>query len=341
MSLKNRIKALRESGNWELSKGNSIFPDDDCIAHYKKACEHYNQLVALLVEFEQSDERMEDLEPNIRAATFSNLAAANLRLDNYPGCFRLCNICLLFCNDPNLLVSDVTDDESSDVCFNKNPLCAKIAGKALFRRGVCQQQLGKLSSALSSLEEAHMIFPRDIDIKEHIAQVKKMIEENASNETITDDEEDGGKYWDEILKIYPTLVQNGGRCLHENGVWSQNIESARILFPVKYLSLNSNDGIAIRDLKVLFKKKSIELLVQGTMIAKITLEYFIDKNRCKSSIKNISKIVDLSNLNTAISDEQLLVLTLWKVPSSETFEGCEWWDRPTPGDDFIDTSQCL
>lgn len=96
------------------------------------------------------------------------IIAANLKLRSFEGCRRCCNSSILFCNKPDLPLSEMGIDDDLTIniqpIFPVNPNLSKILAKALFRRAKCHIEMRNYEIALNDLELSLLIIPNEPEI---------------------------------------------------------------------------------------------------------------------------------------------------------------------------------
>ena len=75
------VKALKEEGNTSYAHGCKA-KDQSSL---KSACGKYAEAIELILPLEEESSALEDELRTTKIALFSNLAAANLKLENYKG----------------------------------------------------------------------------------------------------------------------------------------------------------------------------------------------------------------------------------------------------------------
>jgi tetratricopeptide (TPR) repeat protein len=215
--------------------------------HLKTACSIYGKAVEVMVEFEgEEGDKLSDEEQQqydiLKPTMFINLAAANLKLRSPEGAKKCCNVALMFCNNPSLLLEDLGDtDEDIDLLEPVALPWASIAMKALFRRGKCWQDMGDLQKALDNYRIAQRLSPKEKAIIESIAEVCASlgisVAEDTESPSAPSDPTDPDKGRPNVERKATDLQStvNGGSCWLRRGTWSQDIEDAVVSFPVSTL----------------------------------------------------------------------------------------------------------
>jgi hypothetical protein len=87
-----------------------------------------------------------------------NDSYASFYFDDYVGCRRCCNVAILFCNKPDLKLSDMglEDDITIDIEPSEPilPSCYSLLSKALYRRAKCLMDLHQFLEAKKDLATA-------------------------------------------------------------------------------------------------------------------------------------------------------------------------------------------
>ena len=185
------VLALKEAGNTAYLKGCRIFPDDDCIPFFREACICYGKAVEEMISIESdTSSSSESLSGNdefhiLKPTLFVNLAASNLKLNAIEGCRRCCNSCILFCNNPSLPLSEmgVDQDVTVDLPILEPvlPSFAKLACKALYRRGKCHMEIDAYEPALSDFLTAIRLNPDDKELLEAAEEARSSLTAKTTN----------------------------------------------------------------------------------------------------------------------------------------------------------------
>ena len=301
----------------------------------------------------------------LKSLLFTNLAIANMKLGNHEGCFKCCNIAIVFCNDPGLLLQAISDyDEDTNMVDKdatlKLPIENKdfvtIATKIMFRRGKCYQETFDYQLALEDFRMAYSISPIKV-IEGAIAEVVELIgacdgglglggadrekllleQSKRKKRALKFESSDGSS--DEQLQA---LMRNGGRCLDSQCPWAQTSTEATVYIPYSIVlssiisvthfdDKECEEGAVkpLEDATVSFEESEVFVRYSDKFI--LLMNMALEHNICPAS--SSYKICD-------VGKTRFLVLVLRKQPSREPFAGSEWWDRVFPQDEPVDTAAC-
>lgn len=333
-------------------------------------CQKYAEGVEKLSHLESNLEvgaiATQDLESlcALKITLFLNLAASNLKLDNFDGSRRCCNVAILFSNKPLLKLEDmgVNDDlDNVDIKVRQPVVTNRVpfVVKALFRRGKSLQGLNLLTEsqtdllfAISLLRESPQIANRqqmEDDIKCCLDAVENSLTRehdgfnNHGQKNMINKTEQLG-----IEKLMQSssssiTMENGGYCMLRRAAWTQSVSDATVYIPLSVFA-----GIAEQistDLPktiqtkwaVEFELHALTVKYYGNLIFYENLEHNIVPSQCLWLLEDH---VEPSSIRSSTTALQVLVLYLHKAPSFEWFPGCEWWDRVFPADEPIDTLTC-
>ena len=301
---------------------------------------------------------LEDL-CNLKVTLFLNLAASNLKLDNFDGARRCCNASILFSNKPQLKLEDmgVEDDLNNvdiEVLQPVNEARVQFIVKALFRRGKCLLGLNLLSKSrsdlllgLSLLRSAKIVNKDEMedDLKACLDDVEKCISREKELSSIVENDNSDWKVnntdhfsVEKMIQSFPfSIMVNGGFCMMRQAAWSQSVPDATVYIPLSLFATIA-DQISTElpkidnktKWRVEFEPHALTVKYYGNLIFYENLEHNIVPSQCLWMLEDHSKS----------SVQQAMVLYLHKATSLEWFPGCEWWDRVFPTDEPIDTLTC-
>ena len=261
-----QIVALKAQGNREFGQKET--------SSVMKACQTYGEMLSSMIQVEKEegaemfpllDESERCAFESWKAVVFLNLAASNLKLEAYEGSRRCCNACILFINNPKLLLDDMGSEEcdGGDIgedCDVNEPvpetLCL-IAAKALYRRSVCMWNLQKPEQkCLRGLRAALRIVPKESGLQNDLKKLESTIlnklsnEQKAKLEKNSDDSNSKAQnskqedvFFDAVVPFAELqgLQVNGGFCLKRKGMWNQSTTTACVYLPLNVL-LDEFDG---------------------------------------------------------------------------------------------------
>ena len=296
---------------------------------------------------------------HLKPQLFLNLAIASYKMNAIEGSLKSCNTALIFCMRPELYLSDlgIDDDLNMDVPFDIETVTIRedlyrTTSKVLYRRGLCKKAKLKIKSSSVAIEEVRLDFrmalyflPKDTVIQNALNELGPTPTSTTSSSSSSSGPPKKNENSTALAEAdihYMTV--NGGKCLLRKALWSQTTTEAKIYVPIAHLLKDLNmdlkrEGeesleIALhtRGWKVEFSSSEVKVLheVYGVTLHE-PLEYDIKKDESMW-------MVECTEENG--SGELYMVLYLQKVPSLETFPGCEWWDRVFKSDEPIDTLTC-
>ena len=234
-------------------KGNREYSDDD----YSASCNTYGKAIGEMMSIENQTGTSLGPEFNrLKSVLFSNLAAANLKLENYEAVRRCCNASIVFLNEPELPMLDLgLEDRNGDNILDNAPLKEPVAAesrsfaaKVLYRRALAlshiHSSVNSLNFILQGLRPALALQPTDASIRHLITELeeKKQKKEEAeeekknrriaSNDRSTEFDEGGRMFTVTIRPVRAGLLVNGGPCARRKGLWSQSIETVTVYLPL-------------------------------------------------------------------------------------------------------------
>ena len=328
MNIIKLLESLKREGNEEFLVGCKLIASvgED---HLKTACSIYGKAVEAMVEYEgEEGDKLSDEEQQqydiLKPTMFINLAAANLKLRSPEGAKKCCNVAIMFCNNPSLLLEDLGDTDEDVALLEPVALpWASIAMKAIFRRGKCWQDMGDLQRALDNYRIAQRLSPKEKAIIDSIAEVCATLGISTVDDTeslsvpseLTDPDKDKGLAKVEQKKTSSTDLQstvNGGSCWLRRGTWSQDIEDVVVSFPVGTLLghlQRPSESSSAADIEG-FKKKTrkhgwnIEISRQSILIS------YIEPTTQGETVFDSLKVLELDLQHPVVADASTWTLEM-------------------------------
>ena len=321
----------------------------------QKACVQYGECLQSMIEYEVQGVSLQDENEftKIKMAIFLNLAVANLKLKNFEGCRKCCNVCLLFCTKPNLLLQlydselAVSMHDGEDVIVNEDELSSissdyvGIAVKALYRRGKALECVNSCySTALVSYQLALLLSPKSELLLEALSELKKNVTANFEQVTPVN-----------VLSMctlepvdISALTINGGRLSAVDGYWSQNKVETKLTISLDRLVVSADRQYLMRSTtsssetvapfqlsKVEFEEMGLRIFFNSSCLFDLELEYLIIPGLCSWQVDKVP----------SSSTYEYLIIYLTKQQSFENFAGCEYWDRVFRMEDPITTTEFI
>lgn len=226
--------------------GNEQYLEED----FRAACVTYGKILSEMMSMERQHEALLGEEFNmLKSVIFSNLAAANLKLNDYEAVRRCCNASVVFLNEPDLPMLDLgLEERDGDNILSNAPLKEPIAenrrssaAKVLYRRAYALNKMASTADSLQlvkhELSQAQSLEPNDKQIQDLIDEVSKRLNATitAHMEPSNDQSSQTRKSGVFSVKLNPGLegmMINGGPCLKRQGHWSQTIDSTTVYLPL-------------------------------------------------------------------------------------------------------------
>jgi hypothetical protein len=109
-----RIRSLKQRGNnlyRQSSREKTLLGKESLL---KEACLQYGKALEEMMKLEGQDQSSDPISQDdvtvFKQQLFLNLGISNYSFDNWTECQRCCNAAMVFCNEPDLLLSDLGRD---------------------------------------------------------------------------------------------------------------------------------------------------------------------------------------------------------------------------------------
>ena len=345
-----RIVSLKDRGNDAFNRASRM--SEDAFGYeslLQNACSQYGESLQSMLEYEVQGVAAQDESQftRMKMIIFLNLAMANLKLKNFDGCRKCCNVCLLFCTKPYLLLQlydselAVSLNDGEDIIVKEDELGSinsdyiDIAVKALYRRGkALENELS--NTALVSYQLALLLSPKSELVLEALSDLKNKVGDHP--ETVFTAKKVSLPTL-EPLEIAAITV-NGGRLSAVDGYWSQNKVEAKLTVSLdglvmaadrRYRAQVDSSTVPYQLSKVEFEEMSLRIFFNDSCLFDLELEYTIIPDLCSWQVGKVG----------ASSTDEYLIIFLSKQKSFEQFEGCEYWDRVFRVEDPIATTDFI